>query len=261
MAFTNLKILPNQTGELYKMHKNSNVQFTLTDSSGTGVDSTSITVGINDSTIVADDADQTGGQVQILSHSSSCTILYDPVTDFTPDSVVTVSVRVNDLAETPNTLDEAEVTDPDDLEVYYFLTSTGEWSLLNVTGYDDTCIQVKVIRFCYLVTGKSTETTTIQDREKQMPDACILHQNHPNPFNPETTISYTLSKPAQVTLTVYNLIGQPVRILVNRKMSDGTHQVTWNAKNDGGQTVPSGIYIYILKSGSYSEMQKMLLMK
>lgn len=339
------------------IHRNSNIQFTLVDSSGTGVDSTSMTVKVNDAAIIADGIDQTGGQVQIFSHSPSYTILYDPVSDFEQDSVVTVSVTATDLADTPNTLDttytftvggavvtavasdsvdqnggivtcdtsdvsvtippgaldmeaeiqigtadslpplpeeasgiglpyhfgpaglefadsvticipytqdmldEAGVSNPGDLEVYYYLTSTGEWILLDVVGYDATCIQVKVTQFCYLITSQQSQGTNIQETVKQLPTRFTLHQNHPNPFNPETTISYTLSCPARIMLTVYNLIGQPVRTLINNKMPAGTHQVTWDAANDAGQSLPTGIYFYVLKSGTQIEMRKMLLMK
>jgi len=103
--------------------------------------------------------------------------------------------------------------------------------------------------------------TKVSDNDIHIVTNFTLLQNHPNPFNPETEITYSLPKSAHVTLTVYNMIGQPVRTLIDTNMPAGTHQVIWDAKNNADQSVPSGIYVYILKSGSYTEMKKALLMK
>jgi len=83
-----------------------------------------------------------------------------------------------------------------------------------------------------------------------------LQQNYPNPFNPSTVISYELPVAGNVTLTVYNSLGETVKTLVNGQMESGIHQVTFNASD-----LPSGLYLYELKTGSHTSVKKMLLMK
>ncbi len=89
-----------------------------------------------------------------------------------------------------------------------------------------------------------------------------LYQNYPNPFNPQTTISYQLPVNANVTINIYNMLGQEVRTLINENKSAGYHSVVWNGKDNSGQWVTSGIYFYQLKTGSdLSETKRMMLLK
>ncbi|MBK7141929.1 MAG: PD40 domain-containing protein [bacterium] len=83
-----------------------------------------------------------------------------------------------------------------------------------------------------------------------------LSQNYPNPFNPSTEISYSLPTAAYVTLEVYNLTGQRVAILVNSDQASGTHTVRWDASQ-----YASGVYMYRLTTGEFTETKKMLLIK
>ena len=83
-----------------------------------------------------------------------------------------------------------------------------------------------------------------------------LEQNYPNPFNPSTIIGYWLSVPGRVKLTIYNMAGQRVAILVNRKQPAGYHEVTF----DGGN-LPAGVYAYRLSAGSHKQIRKMVLLK
>jgi len=89
----------------------------------------------------------------------------------------------------------------------------------------------------------------------------LLHQNTPNPFNPETVISYELPENGRAVLTIYNAIGQSVRTLVNEDISAGLHQVTWDGKDDRGATISSGIYLYELRLGTHRAIQKMVMLK
>ncbi|MFT5233021.1 MAG: hypothetical protein ACI9UQ_001050 [Candidatus Krumholzibacteriia bacterium] len=89
-----------------------------------------------------------------------------------------------------------------------------------------------------------------------------LLQNHPNPFNPSTTIQYIMNQPGHAYLQVFALTGERVRTLVNRDHDQAsTYQVTWNGKGEDGRPVPSGIYFYRLDSPSGVEMKKMVLLK
>ena len=80
--------------------------------------------------------------------------------------------------------------------------------------------------------------------------------NYPNPFNPSTTIQYTLSQPENVKLVVYDILGKEVKTLVNESQGPGTHNVVFNAGN-----LSSGIYFYSITAGSFHQIKKMMLLK
>ncbi|MCG3118128.1 MAG: hypothetical protein ALAOOOJD_00267 [bacterium] len=88
-----------------------------------------------------------------------------------------------------------------------------------------------------------------------------LAQNYPNPFNPTTTINFALPEAGEVTLAIYNIYGQLVRQLVAGQMTAGRHSVMWNGKNERGQQVASGMYLYVLKAGEFTAHRKLVLMK
>ena len=93
------------------------------------------------------------------------------------------------------------------------------------------------------------------------PQKFRLQQNYPNPFNPVTTIQYELPKATQVTLEIYNMLGQRVRTLIQAKQAQGIHRVKWDGTNDSGQAMPSGVYIYRLKSKDFTTSRRMLLVR
>ncbi len=95
----------------------------------------------------------------------------------------------------------------------------------------------------------------------ETPSAFTLDQNYPNPFNPTTTIRYTLAEAGPVTLTIYNQLGQRIRTLVSGQQSAGAHTLEWNATNDAGARVPSGLYVYRLEAGGVSLTRSMTLLK
>ena len=103
-----------------------------------------------------------------------------------------------------------------------------------------------------------------------------LESNFPNPFNPDTTIEFSLSSgegsnnslssgegrgEGHVNITIYNIRGQRVKTLVNDHLPAGRHSVVWNGRDDNGRTVSSGIYFYRMTAGEFSETRRMLLMK
>jgi hypothetical protein len=94
-----------------------------------------------------------------------------------------------------------------------------------------------------------------------IPGVFHLRQNFPNPFNPVTTIEFSIEKAMDVELVVYNVIGQEVKTLANRHLEIGTHQFEWDATDEGGQRVASGIYFYRLITDEYARTCKMMLMK
>lgn len=95
------------------------------------------------------------------------------------------------------------------------------------------------------------------------PREFALHQNFPNPFNPDTTIKYDLAESADVTLQIYNVLGQVVRTLVaSEAQNAGRYQIRWNGMDDRGVPVSSGIYFYqIAADGKFSDVRKLMLLK
>lgn len=96
----------------------------------------------------------------------------------------------------------------------------------------------------------------VKDRNKQIPVRYELSQNYPNPFNPKTTLSYAIPRSGDVTLIIYNILGEEIISLVNEYQSAGSYEITWEAS-----TQSSGIYFYRLRSGDYQQTKKMVLLK
>ena len=94
-----------------------------------------------------------------------------------------------------------------------------------------------------------------------LPEEYSISQNHPNPFNPETTIAYALPEDADVSLIVYNVLGQPIRTLVSHRKAAGQYRAVWDSWDDFGRQVASGIYLYRILAGEFIETRKMLILK
>jgi hypothetical protein len=100
------------------------------------------------------------------------------------------------------------------------------------------------------------------------PRSFVLTQNYPNPFNPTTTINYMLASTSKVVIKIYNILGQEIRVLVNEVQNAGQQSVVWNATNNHGTTMASGVYFYRTeitplsqKSSPFFEVKKMMLLK
>jgi hypothetical protein len=97
--------------------------------------------------------------------------------------------------------------------------------------------------------------------KKIVPGTYIVSQNYPNPFNPSTTLRYSMSKGELVNIAVYDMSGRLVKGLLNGYQNAGYNSIQWNATNNQGQSVSAGMYICIIKIGSYNTSKKMLLLK
>lgn len=101
---------------------------------------------------------------------------------------------------------------------------------------------------------QENETSPIVDVE--LPSKYSLEQNYPNPFNPVTRIKYSVPSEGYVSLAVFNMLGEKVQQLVDETKSPGTYTIDWNAKD-----FTSGIYLYTIRSGNYTESKKLTLLK
>ncbi|MEA1898087.1 MAG: T9SS type A sorting domain-containing protein, partial [Bacteroidota bacterium] len=136
-------------------------------------------------------------------------------------------------------------------------TITGYYNARSDGYYDDVSIRKYTYPEPNANVGEETTQTAIDDL---MPDADILtvrlNQNFPNPFNPQTTISYSLKNSSDVSLSIYNIKGELVETLVNEEQQAGDHSIVWDAED-----VSSGIYLYQIKTEGSIETKKCVIMK
>ncbi|GBD91697.1 hypothetical protein BMS3Abin04_02429 [bacterium BMS3Abin04] len=121
----------------------------------------------------------------------------------------------------------------------------------------------------YLDDMQTDIVVPVNEETNKLPNKFLLSQNYPNPFNPTTTIKYTIQTPLNhpfakrgntrgipISLKVYDVLGREVATLVNKKQKPGAYKVEFNASN-----LPSGVYLYKLKAGSFVQVKKMILLK
>jgi hypothetical protein len=99
-------------------------------------------------------------------------------------------------------------------------------------------------------------TIGVQQNGIEIPREYTLDQNYPNPFNPQTTISFSIPEPGHASMKIYDLAGKLVNTLFDQNVAAGNYKALWNADN-----YPSGVYFYVLQSGSFAESRKMILVK
>ena len=105
------------------------------------------------------------------------------------------------------------------------------------------------------------ENSSLSSIEVVPPKIFSLQQNYPNPFNPFTTIFYEISGATYVKIIVYDLLGNVVKDLLNNYESEGKKSIVWNGRNNMGQEVSAGVYIYTMIANSNFQTKKMLLVK
>jgi subtilisin family serine protease len=126
---------------------------------------------------------------------------------------------------------------------------------LNDGGLVEACIDDFALEFAI------QPTVDVPDTDAPDRPAFSLTQNHPNPFNPTTKISFTLPEAQSVQLSVYTVNGRKVATLLSEDLPAGTHAVIWDGRNDRGQKVASGSYFYKIEAGPYSLTKRMMLVK
>ncbi len=103
--------------------------------------------------------------------------------------------------------------------------------------------------------------TMIAEILAAVPDEFSLGDNYPNPFNPVTSIQYSLREPAHVKMSIYDMLGREITTLVNEYQDFGFYNVRWDGTNHVGRKVSSGVYFYLVQMGSFKQIKKMVLLK
>ncbi len=158
--------------------------------------------------------------------------------------------------------------DPNTLSLYYAET-VGDSVALDSTGLGLVTVDVVLNRIfstvphfsTLAVSGVTGSAASMDDSQARLPEGFTLCPNYPNPFNPVTNISFYLPRTEYIRLTVYNLAGQQVLQLYSGIKPLGQHQIQWNGRNQHGQAVSTGMYLYQIKAGEFVQTRKMLLLK
>jgi hypothetical protein len=131
---------------------------------------------------------------------------------------------------------------------------TFSWDVYAVDGFDET--ESNGLRTFTVSAGELLSLNGVS-----LPTAFALHNNYPNPFNPVTNILYDVPELTDVTLEIFNVMGQRVRTLAQGSHEPGRYQIVWNATNDIGESLSSGMYIYRIQAGDFVSVKKLVLMK
>tara|TARA_Y100001935_G_C17128556_1_gene419386 strand:+ start:261 stop:644 length:384 start_codon:yes stop_codon:yes gene_type:complete len=107
----------------------------------------------------------------------------------------------------------------------------------------------------------AVQLSTLSNDNANVAEKFMLYQNYPNPFNPLTNMRYDLREEAFVKITIYDMFGNTVKTLVDKKKSSGFKSAQWNAKNNQGQPESAGVYVYTFEAGKYRQAKKMILLK
>jgi len=105
------------------------------------------------------------------------------------------------------------------------------------------------------------ETSILSNQAETVPNDFNVFQNYPNPFNPVTSLSYDLLEDSYVSVTIYDMLGNVIKNLVNANQSSGYKSVQWNATNDRNESVSAGLYLYTIQAGEFRQTKKMVLLK
>lgn len=150
------------------------------------------------------------------------------------------------------------------VQLRYWDESLTQWLPVNDASYDLmnslVIFETESIQSYYAVFGTSG-VTSIAEFDRSVPENFVLEQNYPNPFNPTTTIGYQIHTTGWVKLSIFNVMGQEVRMLVNEYKPAGIYQAVWDGRNNSGNVLPTGTYIYKLQFANQTQIRQMTLMK
>jgi len=154
------------------------------------------------------------------------------------------------------------IINPDAQGQYYTELAPGTYTLTaTLSGYQTLTVENVIIASEMTTTLDLTLEAETAINENEVSVKTLNLRNYPNPFNPSTQISFNLNQGSHVELLVFNNKGQKVNVLKNQYLNKGTYQIEWNGKDAKGNTCPSGIYFYRLKTDSAEMTKKMLMIK
>jgi hypothetical protein len=149
-----------------------------------------------------------------------------------------------------------------DIEIVFYRANKGKQKVNNWVVYNPVSLVFEDLSLRVIdLSDYAYISYNISAGESLVPLLTILEQNHPNPFNPNTSISFVLADDMTAVLEIYNLRGQKVRTLENTMLEKGRHTYIWNGRDNNGRGVSSGIYFSRLVTPESTCMQKMILMK
>jgi len=212
-----------------------------------------------------------GSGGNILKYTNSLNIPNSP-SNLTANTISSNEIMIN---WTDNSNNE------DGFYIFRSDSISGDFQLIksvgtNVTNYNDTGLSNEVTywyRACaYNSVGLSaksldafaTTSSSFVESKPQIPINFALEQNYPNPFNPTTLIQYSIPERENnsfVKLEIYNLQGKLIKTLIGTNLASGNYQIKWDAIDNSGRHVPSGLYLYRLRVNSFVQSKKMLLLK
>jgi hypothetical protein len=133
---------------------------------------------------------------------------------------------------------------------------SGHWPLLTIPAGN-----VVELARVDLAAADGRTARVVHNGGRALPEGFELKQNYPNPFNPTTTIEFSLARPGRVSLTVYDLLGREMAVLIDDHLDAGSHRAVFDAAMIGGETVASGVYFYRLQTDRATVARKMMLLK
>ncbi len=209
----------------------------------------------------------------IVKHPSEVVYRF---TDLNPNAQYEISAefynKVGDYLKQEITVDEAFISDDFELPVGIKRVT---WQPLPGETYADGEIEVHIRKiggqghamvsqlWLRQANFDPANPPVQQQTDSQIPEAFSLSQNYPNPFNPSTTIEFGVPAGAShmVTLKIYNMLGQTVKVLINEPMPPGRHSIVWNGLDDFNRPIASGVYFYRMQAGDVTQVKKLILMK
>jgi len=145
---------------------------------------------------------------------------------------------------------------------YTLVLPIGTYSVTcSANGFNSQTVDGIIVNVNQTTTLNFTMISTANEDEVIPVTATALLGNYPNPFNPETVITYSVKDPAPVRIEIFNAKGQRVRTLVSADQPTGWYKALWNGTDDRGRPVSSGVYMYRMTAGNYQCSRKMILMQ
>jgi hypothetical protein len=104
-------------------------------------------------------------------------------------------------------------------------------------------------------------TAIVRESIDAFPQVFALHQNYPNPFNPTTNITFEVTGTELVNIEVFDILGKKIKTLVNDEFSAGSYTVDWDGRSENGFQLSSGVYVYKMNAGDFTQIRRMVFMK